>query len=146
VRAHTASRCCVSRVVAVSVQYILDSLILALEANPLRRFIYVEIAFFTRWWDEQDASMKARVRKLIANKQLEFVNGGWCMVRAGRCAPPIMCVDSTSPERRSRHALRIHDRANGAGSSVPLARVPISADCRMAHRSREWALRQMCAR
>jgi lysosomal alpha-mannosidase len=61
------------------VQYILDSVIPALEANPARRFIYVEIAFFSRWWLEQSASMQLRVRTLIANGQLEFVNGGWCM-------------------------------------------------------------------
>jgi len=30
------------------VQYILDSVILALQANPERKFIYVEIAFFER--------------------------------------------------------------------------------------------------
>jgi lysosomal alpha-mannosidase len=61
------------------VQYILDSVIPALEANPARRFIYVEIAFFSRWWYEQSAAMQQRVRTLIANGQLEFVNGGWCM-------------------------------------------------------------------
>jgi hypothetical protein len=32
-----------------AVQYILDSVLLALEANPDRKFIYVEQAFFTRW-------------------------------------------------------------------------------------------------
>ena len=31
------------------VQYILDSVIPALLANPARRFIYVEIAFFERY-------------------------------------------------------------------------------------------------
>jgi hypothetical protein len=32
-----------------AVQYILDSVLLALEANPDRKFIYVEQAFFTRY-------------------------------------------------------------------------------------------------
>ena len=31
------------------VQYILDSVMLALSQNPDRKFIYVEIAFFQRW-------------------------------------------------------------------------------------------------
>jgi hypothetical protein len=32
------------------VQYILDSVMLALADNPSRKFIYVEIAFFKRWY------------------------------------------------------------------------------------------------
>ena len=32
------------------VQYILDSVVLALGENPDRKFIYVEIAFFQRWF------------------------------------------------------------------------------------------------
>ncbi len=31
------------------VQYILDSVLLSLQANPDRKFIYVEQAFFQRW-------------------------------------------------------------------------------------------------
>ncbi|KAI8485033.1 mannose metabolic process [Branchiostoma belcheri] len=61
------------------VQYILDSVIPQLEMKPSRTFIYVEIAFFYRWWREQDADMRERVRKLVNNGQLEFINGGWCM-------------------------------------------------------------------
>jgi lysosomal alpha-mannosidase len=61
------------------VQYILDSVIPALEANPMRRFIYVEMAFFKRWWVEQSPTMQARVKALVERGQLEFVNGGWCM-------------------------------------------------------------------
>ena len=45
----------------------------------LYRFIYVEIAFFWRWWQEQEEFMQAQVRKLVSNGQLEFINGGWCM-------------------------------------------------------------------
>ena len=61
------------------VQYILDSVIPALEANPTRRFIYVEIAFFSRWWLQQTPAMQARVKALVERGQLEFINGGWCM-------------------------------------------------------------------
>eukprot|EP01100_Stratorugosa_tubuloviscum_P014870 TRINITY_DN81_c0_g2_i1.p1 TRINITY_DN81_c0_g2~~TRINITY_DN81_c0_g2_i1.p1 ORF type:complete len:1006 (+),score=459.80 TRINITY_DN81_c0_g2_i1:78-3095(+) len=61
------------------VQYILDSVIVALEQNPERKFVYVEIAFFQRWWDEQDEPTKTLVRSLVARGQLEFINGGWCM-------------------------------------------------------------------
>ena len=38
---------------AAGVQYIIDSVIPALVADPTKRFIYVESAFFWRWWGEQ---------------------------------------------------------------------------------------------
>lgn len=61
------------------VQYILDSLIPALDSNPSRRFIYVEMAFFKRWWVQQTPAMQAQVQTIVRRGQLEFVNGGWCM-------------------------------------------------------------------
>jgi alpha-mannosidase len=61
------------------VQYIIDSVISALEANPERKFIYVEQAFFQRWWRVQSAERKNVTRALVRSGQLEFVNGGWCM-------------------------------------------------------------------
>ncbi len=61
------------------VQYILDSVIPALQKNKDRTFIYVEMAFFKRWWDQQDNSMKETVRDLVKKRQLEFINGGWSM-------------------------------------------------------------------
>lgn len=61
------------------VQYILDSVILALEADPSRKFVYVEMAFLFRWWNEQSEDMKTRVRTLVNEGRLQFINGGWCM-------------------------------------------------------------------
>ncbi|MBZ3869075.1 Lysosomal alpha-mannosidase [Sciurus carolinensis] len=61
------------------VQYILYSVISALLAEPTRRFIYVEIAFFSRWWDQQTNATQEIVRKLVRQGRLEFVNGGWVM-------------------------------------------------------------------
>lgn len=61
------------------VQFIIDSVMEALEKNPRRKFIYVEIAFFWRWWRQQSEDMKERVRKYVRNGQLEFVSGGWSM-------------------------------------------------------------------
>ncbi|KAF2071815.1 hypothetical protein CYY_006876 [Polysphondylium violaceum] len=61
------------------VQYTLDSAISCLLANPDRKFIYVEVAFFERWWNEQSSSMQKSVANLVHNGQLEFINGGWCM-------------------------------------------------------------------
>lgn len=61
------------------VKCILDSLIPALSTNPDRKFIYVEQAFFQRWWSEQDAATRAQTRGFVANGQLEMINGGWSM-------------------------------------------------------------------
>jgi lysosomal alpha-mannosidase len=43
-------------------------LVIALDENPDRRFIYVEIAFFWRWWVEQTEE--------IRDKVVGFVNDG----------------------------------------------------------------------
>ena len=61
------------------VQYILDSTVAELVANPNRKFIYGEQAFFSRWWKYQTDETKQTVRRLVAERRLEFVNGGWCM-------------------------------------------------------------------
>lgn len=44
------------------VQYILDTVIPNLVDNPNRKFVYVEQAFYQRWWAEQDHEMKETVR------------------------------------------------------------------------------------
>ena len=61
------------------VQYILHTVIDELQANPQRKFMYVEQAFFQRFWQQQTDARKADIQQLVKNKQLEFVNGGWCM-------------------------------------------------------------------
>ncbi|XP_076458768.1 lysosomal alpha-mannosidase-like [Babylonia areolata] len=61
------------------VQYILDSVIPELIKDPSKRFIYVEIAFFDRWFREQTDSMRHVVRKLVNEGRLEFILGGWSM-------------------------------------------------------------------
>lgn len=62
-----------------AVRNILDSVIRSLEINPERKFTYVEMAFFDRWWRELDTTRKDVVRRLVASGQFQFVNGGWCM-------------------------------------------------------------------
>ncbi|CAF0829955.1 unnamed protein product, partial [Didymodactylos carnosus] len=61
------------------VQYIIDSVIQSLVQNPDRRFIYVEMAFFWRWWNQQTDDMQATVKGLVNDGRLEFISGGWCM-------------------------------------------------------------------
>ena len=61
------------------VQYILDTVMDELAKDPNRRFVYVELAFFWRWWNEQNDAMKERVRDFVRQGRLEFVIGAWCM-------------------------------------------------------------------
>ncbi|KAK7113102.1 lysosomal alpha-mannosidase-like [Littorina saxatilis] len=61
------------------VQYILDSVIPELEKDPSKRFIYVEIAFFARWYREQDDATMHTVQRLVDEGRLEFILGGWSM-------------------------------------------------------------------
>ncbi|GAV59507.1 Glyco_hydro_38 domain-containing protein/Glyco_hydro_38C domain-containing protein/Alpha-mann_mid domain-containing protein [Cephalotus follicularis] len=61
------------------VQNVLDSVISALLDDKNRKFIYVEIAFFQRWWRQQSDAMKIKVKELVNSGQLEFINGGMSM-------------------------------------------------------------------
>lgn len=64
-----------------AVARILDTIVQALvdDETKTRRFSFAEIAFFHRWWVEQSETKQAQVKTLVASKQLEFINGGWCM-------------------------------------------------------------------
>ncbi|XP_060520149.1 lysosomal alpha-mannosidase-like [Cylas formicarius] len=61
------------------VQYILDTVVDSLRKDKNRKFIYVETAFFWKWWIKQHDIIKSRVRKLVNSGQLEFIGGGWSM-------------------------------------------------------------------
>jgi hypothetical protein len=60
-----------------AVQFILDSVVDSLLVNGDRKFIYVEIAFFSRWWRRLNPERRNVVLGLINSGQLEFINGGW---------------------------------------------------------------------
>eukprot|EP00980_Cylindrotheca_fusiformis_P014284 scaffold3791_cov137-Cylindrotheca_fusiformis.AAC.11 len=62
-----------------SVENILDSVVASLLENEDRTFTYVESKFFSMWWARQNDAVRDAVRYLVANKQLSFANGGWCM-------------------------------------------------------------------
>ncbi|RDY14228.1 hypothetical protein CR513_00732 [Mucuna pruriens] len=61
------------------VENVLDSVVVSLQKDPNRKFVYVEMAFFHRWWVEQSPETQEQVKKLVNAGQLEFINGGWCM-------------------------------------------------------------------
>ncbi|XP_065866110.1 alpha-mannosidase At3g26720-like isoform X1 [Euphorbia lathyris] len=61
------------------VQNVIESVMAALFEDKNRKFIYVEMAFFQRWWRQQSETMKVNVKELVNSGQLEFINGGMCM-------------------------------------------------------------------
>lgn len=61
------------------VQYILDSVVQELLNDPEKRFIYVESAFFFKWWKEQKEDLKEKVKMLVNEGRLEFIGGAWSM-------------------------------------------------------------------
>ncbi|KAG8190302.1 hypothetical protein JTE90_012589 [Oedothorax gibbosus] len=61
------------------VREIITSVVSTLMQNENRKFIYVESAFFTRWWEEQTDLTKEYVRRLVNDGRLEFISGGWSM-------------------------------------------------------------------
>ncbi|ETE62865.1 Alpha-mannosidase 2x, partial [Ophiophagus hannah] len=60
-------------------QHILNNMVLKLQEDPRRRFIWSEISFFSKWWDNISSQKRAAVRRLIGNGQLEMATGGWVM-------------------------------------------------------------------
>jgi hypothetical protein len=62
-----------------SVRHILESTVESLLKDPSRKFIFVEQAFFQRFFNERSDDEKAVVRQLVAEGRLSFVNGGWSM-------------------------------------------------------------------
>jgi alpha-mannosidase II len=56
---------------------IITSIVKALAADKRRTFIWAEISYFEWWWREQTPNMRNVAKKLMKNRQLEFVTGGW---------------------------------------------------------------------
>ncbi|XP_070631244.1 alpha-mannosidase 2x isoform X3 [Bos indicus] len=60
-------------------QHILNNMVSKLQEDPRRRFIWAEVSFFAKWWDNISAQKRAAVRRLVGNGQLEIATGGWVM-------------------------------------------------------------------
>lgn len=60
-----------------SVKLTLDSVIDQLSKDPSKKYTQATTGYLQMWWDVQSNATKQTVKKLVKNKQLEFVNGGW---------------------------------------------------------------------
>lgn len=55
----------------------LTTVVESLIENQNYTFHWADIAFFNRWWQDQSDKTKTEVKKLVAEDQLIFINGGW---------------------------------------------------------------------
>ena len=60
-------------------RYIIDNVVKLLEDNANRRFVFAEIAFIEKWWNESTNEKRDVFLRLLHNGQIEFVLGGWTM-------------------------------------------------------------------
>ena len=73
-------------------------------AKSYQRMVTVLQAFFSLWWEHQDEEIKDRVKQLVDEGRLDFINGGWVQhdeaaahyvamidqtTRGHRCAPSL---------------------------------------------------------
>lgn len=58
---------------------ILDGVMRELLLDEKKKFSYVEMKFFSMWWENQSEEMKASVRQLVHEGRLELLNAGWSM-------------------------------------------------------------------
>lgn len=56
---------------------IISSVVAALAQDERRHFVWADIGFFQRWWDEASAQQRASVRLIVQRGQFEFVTGAW---------------------------------------------------------------------
>jgi lysosomal alpha-mannosidase len=122
-----------SSIEEASVQFILDTVVEELWRDDSRRFIYVEMFYFERWWREQDESTRGRVRTLVKEGRLEFANGGWSMNDEG-CTHYTDIIDQMSlglrfitrefgPEARPHVAWHIDPFGHSSGQATLFAQM-----------------------
>ncbi|WIA23312.1 hypothetical protein OEZ85_000079 [Tetradesmus obliquus] len=58
------------------VEAILETVVSSLVDNPDRTFVYADLAFFVKWWQELHEDTKAVVRQLVQQGRFEFAGGG----------------------------------------------------------------------
>ena len=65
-----------SSIYNVGVQNIYDSVLTSLLENADRRFVAIEMAFFSRWYYQQSFVTRNQVKTLVQQGRLSFANGG----------------------------------------------------------------------
>lgn len=61
------------------VRCVLDTMLISLTENQNRTFTYAEISFFEQWYNGLNEAEKIKIKFLVEQNRLEFLNGGWVM-------------------------------------------------------------------
>lgn len=62
-------------------KHIIDTVITILDTNKKYKFIWAEMSYLSLWWDQASAEQRQLLKKVVHNKQLEIVTGGWVSER-----------------------------------------------------------------
>ncbi|XP_065140174.1 alpha-mannosidase 2 [Paramisgurnus dabryanus] len=60
-------------------QHILNNMVVKLHEDNRRKMIWMEISYFSKWWESIDEQKRDAVKRLIENGQFEVATGGWVM-------------------------------------------------------------------
>ncbi|XP_078070807.1 alpha-mannosidase 2 isoform X4 [Mustelus asterias] len=60
-------------------QHILNNMVVKLQEDVRRKFIWSEISYFSKWWSTIDSQKKDAVKRLCELGQFEITTGGWVM-------------------------------------------------------------------
>jgi alpha-mannosidase II len=52
-----------------------------LDTNKKYKFIWAEMSFLSLWWEQATSDQRQLLKKVVHNKQLEIVTGGWVGVQ-----------------------------------------------------------------
>lgn len=67
------------RIIRGSVKLIITTVVNQLLKDPSKKFTYVEMAYFKRWWRVQTDEVKEQVKMLVKEGRLQFANAGVSM-------------------------------------------------------------------
>ena len=56
-------------------------MITILNTNKKYKFVWAEMSFLSLWWDQASSDQRELFKKVINNKQLEIVTGGWVSIK-----------------------------------------------------------------
>lgn len=60
-----------------TVELVLDSVVDEMSKRPHTKFTYVEMKYFTLWYNKQPQSIKDKLKQFVKEGRFEFLNGGW---------------------------------------------------------------------